>query len=842
MSSRLLKKLFAGVMCAALAFTSAAVPSVDNTVYAATTVPSMKNSSFTLVAGAKAKAFKATDATLQKFKVYKASVEKAGGKKVANIAINKNSSGIRLRALDLGNTSDVMTNVRVRFWSISAKKKTKAYVYPVTIKPASAASSSTSTSGTSSSTGTTDAGTAATTVTAGIAKIEQPAVNKIKITFGDSKTGLAVENFAIVNSNNENLFISGVETATDGKSCVVTADTPFVAGVKYKVTENKTNTALEFTARTYGVVTDAEILTSTVPVGRSVTLSYVLYDAAKMDVTASVDLSAKVSVSADGASYFNGDSTNPVIKMDSVGDEATVSVTYDAQDGTNTYFTKTKKIKCVDASEISSTGYFYKLKAGDSTSDAVNTATGCAKFYLGLKDSAINLSANGGSGTVYFYSPYKDEGAGAVDFDSYDVKASNESVAYAGISGAGNGKFASIEVEGRNAGSTQMTVTAEKNGKKYTYTIPIKVVDDLKASNLEVTLSRSSMSNAFDDDYYGTVTVKAYSSSGELLGSDIDYVEVDSNLADNKEPITFDDNTGIYKAAGASAGTHTIKITAYGLTKSVNVSVQDVLTNIKRTNSYGNNSGLKLSYKVELTNKELVLADRTADSKLSTTARLYAVYGSSFVGYVKGDGRVGDGSGENEVLPSVDTMIEAGSISMYAQKNNNIYGSSSLWETANAVSLSSGDEAVITYTMLPETGKITYSTDSSCISGVAAAGNYTAKFSYKKGNTASSQTAQESFSVNFKLTMPKVNVLTTKVSSASAIIQEAISTDVDVNNNSGASASVVNLYSKFNTLATSKTSNSGRETEYVKYAGVTDYRSGVEIEFYANVSTTFATS
>ena len=172
------------------------------------------------------------------------------------------------------------------------------------------------------------------------------------------------------------------------------------------------------------------------------------------------------------------------------------------------------------------------------------------------------------------------------------------------------------------------------------------------------------MSNAYDNDYYGTLDVTAYDQFGnEIEDATVSYEEaydtkkgVDhmvDGLNGNVVPLnaggfTVDSQTGVYTAWGDKGGSNGIKIEVSKddvvKSKTQNISVQAISDSI--WNDGVDEEEATLSYAVELSNSSIDAAGMLLDKPASATAMLVAKQGGKFVGYVRqdvnGDVIVGD--------------------------------------------------------------------------------------------------------------------------------------------------------------------------------------------------------
>ena len=513
------------------------------------------------------------------------------------------------------------------------------------------------------------------------------------------------------------------------------------------------------------------------------------------------------------------------ITMTTVGDTAEVTVTYNSNDKDSADVIGKQTITCVDAKAVQGNKLF-------AVTDKVNTKSGCAKFYQGLSDTTAKIALDD-TKVIYFCA--KDENGDVIKYDSYDVESSNDNIVNA-VVGSTTGKYAAISATANTIGSAQLNVKASKNGKDTYYTIPVTTYKADVPVKMTLTIDKSTMSDADDDEYHATVTAQLLDAEGNAVKSDFVAKVVDNNDnpieiegADSATASGTDKAEFTVTAANADAKTYTIEVTGADnkeyttpFTRRVNVTVKalpDVLKGI--------------TYNIEVSKSTL---DVSKTGERTTTAKLYAVCNGLFAGYVDMNDMTGadDGSstiGGNQV--ATGEAIKA--VTMSAIFGTQTFGDSGdLISTGSAVTIAAdtNSKAAITFKSVDESDLDIDTNDE-----VAKLGNYTIKFQYvKTPATAKVESKTKAITVKNSYVTPTVKVLATKVDSLSTIIDDGnLSTNVDMNNDVSSHESIEGLFKADKTTAASAENNK----LIAKYAKVVDNIDTETWHFYIPINTTF---
>ena len=519
--------------------------------------------------------------------------------------------------------------------------------------------------------------------------------------------------------------------------------------------------------------------------------------------------------------------------MTTVGDVAEVTVTYNSNAKDAADVTAKQNITCVDAQAALGNKLFAVKQ--DSVVDGVtniygdvNVKSGCAKFYLGLSDTSAKIALDTNQ-TIYFCA--KDDKGEVIRYDSYEVESSNDNIVNASVANATTGKFVEISATANTIGNAQLNVTASKNGKKTSYTIPVTTYKAGVPVKMTLTIDKPIMSDANDSAYTGKVTAQLLDADGNAVKGDFIAKVADNNAT---TPVSLDTTTvnGTTKAEfkvnanNATDRTYTIEVTGADnndyttpFTRRVNVTVKALPTTLKN-----------ITYNIELTKSTLDVAKK---SERETEAKLYATCNGLFAGYVN----MADmkDSADSEIAgKKVATGEAIKNVTMSAIFGTETYGQTNgLVSTGTAVNVvTGGGLASIKFKAVDETD-----TTIDTKSEVAKLGNYTVKFEYIK-NTPNARVESRTTSVAVKNSYPTptVKVTSTKVDNVSVadIINDCLITNVDMNNDVSGHESILDLCDKDKLTATPVSNKL-----IAKYAQVQDNIGAETWLFYVPVNTTF---
>ncbi len=685
--------------------------------------------------------------------------------------------------------------------------------------------------------------TAKTTVTvkavvAELSAVKQTASNAFTATFtADASKTFTKEDIKVSSVDGAAEFaVKTVEYSADGLTAKVTLFNNFTNATAYKVTCGEKN--FEFTAQV-GEVSRVVINTASAEKNVETSIDFTLFDAAGIDVTPSVALDTTCYVTING-SYSAASIDKPskaTITMDTVGDKADVTVTYNSNVAGAQDISATQTITCTDPKAVQGTKLFYQT-------DSENAKSQCAKFYLGLSSDTVTVT-EGNNGTVYFCA--RDAKDGVISYDEYNVESSNDAIASASMT-ENSGKFAEISVSGNTIGNATLNVRATKNGKDTFYTIPVTVIKEAELASMTVTADKTTMSNVKDSEYAGTLTINLLDQKGQKMSScNVECELVETSLAPKLDVDSFAVNVapGVYKATyravDAAEGRFTIKVTAADnrtgktIERRVGINVKDI--NTIAQNAAAKREGLKLTYQIELDNKTVDLnpSDTWDDS---VTAKLYATYNGMFAGYVRSTSgssiSIGDAnSGINpaDAITSIEVGVKYGTTVYSTSKvlygdfkaNPAGDGAANLCDVVNATT-----SAAITFNAVNTSGTIEYSPEGSTT--LARTGLYTIRYEIKEASKTTSTVKSQTFTVKNTMKLPTVSVNSRIADSLNdADIIANLSTDVDMNNNTSEHESIVKL---------DETKTNSNNTKTVKYAVVEDTYGNGTWHFFIPINAT----
>ena len=340
------------------------------------------------------------------------------------------------------------------------------------------------------------------------------AANSFTLNFDSDASEIVEADDIIVISEDETDVkkITGLDfDQLDGTTAVVTVNTPFKDGVTYNVIYG--DSSASFVA-SVGEVASIVISTRYAEVNTKTPIEFALFDENGVDVTSAikVDETCTVTFTGDYSNYENTKASAATVTMATAGDECEVKVEYNKNDGVSDIIDTSKIIECIPAGEKHGTPFF---KAGPTD---LNDTDNCFRFYdpKNSADSIVAVALNADK-LVHFYA--QDDDGSAISYDSYEIESADETIATVLIDKA-TGKWASFTVTGNSRGLVLLTLTATKNGAKTTYDIPVTVTEQAFPTKVTLNLSKKSMSNAWDEDYYGTVTMKVTAADGSDADTD----------------------------------------------------------------------------------------------------------------------------------------------------------------------------------------------------------------------------------------------------------------------------------------------------------------------------------
>lgn len=660
-----------------------------------------------------------------------------------------------------------------------------------------------------------------------LADVAQTSSNSFRATFNmDASKEITKDSFVVVTADGTlSLPVKEMKMADDKLSADVTLFNTFANDTVYKITVK--DVTKELTAKV-GEVARVVVNTASAQQNVETPISFTLFDANGMDVTPSVNVDTTCIVTVDGT-YTGANlakASKSTITMGTVGDKATVTVTYNSNAKGAEDVVGKQEVTCVDAKETVGTKVF-------ASTDKINNESECAKFYLGLSDKEVSVEENKNK-TVYFCATEND--GDVISYDAYEVESSNDDVASASV--VENNKYAVLTIGGNTAGTAQLNIKATKNGKSTYYTIPVVVTKAAVATSMTVEVKYPTMSNVKDSEYMNEVTAQLYDAKGNKITGSYDY-EITTKNAENFVRV---DSTNKFTAYNAAAKTYTIKVTGAqadgngdGRTfvKNVNVVVKALKNYNEETKKF---EKLDLTYQIEM-NTNTLDENPQKDEKKTLESRLYATSNGLFAGYVRNTGSeitVAEGN----VTASDSTKLD--DVNVLAKFGTSYYAPGALYNAA-AVSGNSAGYAISdkknTFNTVTDASQVVWKANNKS-DDLAKTGAWTLeyKLAYTKdnGDTTKIVTKSNAFTVKNTVTIPTVTVLSRNVDGLDeASIYENLKTNVDMNNNTSS-------HESFDKLVYTE---SGTNKWIVKEAVVRDNygkdASAQDWYFYVPLNTTF---
>ena len=490
----------------------------------------------------------------------------------------------------------------------------------------------------------------------GLEEVEQLKANSILLTFNQDATGYVSKENIKVEAADGTLAIpiNKLTISEDGLSAVADLSVALTDGKDYDVTLNDSTSS--FTA-SVGSVASIAILTVSAVENEKTDIEFALYDEEGIDVTSTVNLDARctVTVDGDGITSDTSKASASTITMSDVDDTAVVTVTYNSGKADAEDIEVKGTIICIEA----------EAKLGDPLYADISAVTAeqfkseCAKFYNGIAlTKPVTVEVDKTNDLIFFCAT--DENGDVISYDKYEIESSDDDTVSVSTQ-KDNGKFAEMTISGNKPGSASIVITATANGKDTAYTIPVTVTQAGKLNKIEVTLTRATLSNAYDEEYYGEVKVTAYDTNGNKITGLTPVFEIVNK--DTKEGTSHDIDANVsagliqtaqsgfqmgttrtmagltnltaaqYSAWNDQGGTQNIKVSVSQddilKEKTVGVSVNAIPAAIWRDGV--DESSAKLTYAVDLVSSTLTEGSTTE----STEARLAASYSGRFVGYVR---------------------------------------------------------------------------------------------------------------------------------------------------------------------------------------------------------------
>lgn len=389
--------------------------------------------------------------------------------------------------------------------------------------------------------------------------VRQTACDTIAVSFSSNmNTRLSLPDFALsylgvsnsstgFNSVGTTISLASLSLSEDGKTAYLKTHSQLtdqgVYQLSYKNTPVKTLTA------SIGVPVSGVITTTQIPANTYTDISFTLYDKNGVDVTSIY----KYMASFDGVVPDGYLSSNGNLRMDTIGEYASVIMTCHTPEES---FTINANILCVP--EVSSGIRTVITSSSDNPvfdrSDMVSETS----FYLGENAYFHFELYDENNATLAFQNPY---------FTSLDTEI---------LTIAGDGRLT-----GKKAGTATLSIYCTVNGRQVNYRIPVTVLPRRTPSQLVLSTSNITLSNAREADYGAKIQVTAYDQYRNLINLDSAVAELTET---NGKAVlaSYDNQKGqiTIRAQGAAPGsyTYTLSLLVGGrkISASFHITVQEV--------------------------------------------------------------------------------------------------------------------------------------------------------------------------------------------------------------------------------------------------------------------------
>lgn len=347
---------------------------------------------------------------------------------------------------------------------------------------------------------------------------------KDKVSLSDfSVSFMKMESDTSSTSYGSTVSLKSLSLSEDDTCVAVKAHSNFTNRGIYQVTY-KGQVVAAFTASA-GQPVSGVILTTTTPINTSREIDFLLYDQNGIDVTSLY----KGTVTFDGI-VPNGYVTSAgSLYMTTLGEYASVIMTCLSSEGS---FTVNANILCT--TENSSGIRAYITSSTDNPIYDGSTSSSNTSFYLG--------------DTAYFYFELYDEKETIITYSNPYYVSDNTSIFTVDKDG---------KLTGKKAGTAYLTLYATVDSKQISYKTAVTVLPRRTPSQLLLSETNITMSNAAEDDYQTELTVSLYDQYHNSISLSTASVTIQEQ--NNKAVLArYDRSTGkiIISAQNASPGTY----------------------------------------------------------------------------------------------------------------------------------------------------------------------------------------------------------------------------------------------------------------------------------------------
>lgn len=420
--------------------------------------------------------------------------------------------------------------------------------------------------------------------------VKQTAYNKVAVTFNTNvKELVKAADFKLENvATHADQAIKAVTFSTDGTVATLETYLSLVDAKEYTLTYAEKSTSL---TASVGAVASVVLNTTTAVFGEATEISYSLLDANGVDVTGVSD-KTKVTVDVDTTNGYV-DSDNK-LTLFAKGDTAKVTVTYHTykyENNAEITYKAEGVITAVDANDVT-VGNYDKYTVAKTAPDWTKLTETNTKVAVGDTEYSIYVKAT-------------DSANNAVSSSAITFASSNDNVL---LVDATTGALTPVK-----EGTAYIIASV---GNKASWTLPVTVVAERKATSLAIkdSVNTVSVSNTDQTDHTQTVEVVVKDQYGEAFSvGTVDAYAVNVSSSAKAPRAEVDGAKVTFHGENATKGSFTYVIEAQG--KKINFGVTVLEPNASATSVYK----LELSQTTVDTviTKDTVLADKDVTVKVA---------------------------------------------------------------------------------------------------------------------------------------------------------------------------------------------------------------------------------
>lgn len=436
---------------------------------------------------------------------------------------------------------------------------------------------------------------------------KQTAANKVVAVFSSNAKNLVDQNtFTIRDSNNVRMDIKDIAFSEDGKEVTLTTYTCLEDDEDYTLTDGIMER--RFTAKV-GKPALMRVLTTQATVGKATAITYGVYDANNIEVSAAYPGTVKYDSPKITNGYLIDDKDQ--IYMTNIGDVGTFTMTYTCQADPAIVLTAYAQVTCTAASIADETNF--TLTADETVPD-----------YSAASYKDNRKVAAGGNYYIHFRALDTDKGE--LKYDSVVFESSDPDTLLVNNRANGIARVTAIK-----NGTVKIVVTASYGKQTYVYSYEVTVVNPPHLQSLSIDRGTVFISNRVAYGYKEYINVTALDQYGDAFALNNESFQITDNSTYKPNIATYDPTTNRVEIStnGCAAGTYsyTLTLTVDGQKASVTFTVV-----VQTPPSNG-----AVSYQLDIDNPVIDLA-LTSDTDLTdpktVTIRMAEYRGGIFYDYV----------------------------------------------------------------------------------------------------------------------------------------------------------------------------------------------------------------